>query len=57
MDIKSMENTAKCALACVAQFVGALSYKLKGCGFNSWSEHIPRLQVPSLVRACARGNL
>ena len=32
-------------LASVTQLVGALSYKLKGHRFNSWSKHIPRLQV------------
>ena len=33
------------ALDGVAQLVEALSCTPKGCGFNSWSEHTPRLWV------------
>ena len=32
-------------LPCVAQLVGASSCKLKGCGFDSRSGHVPSLQV------------
>lgn len=41
----------KNALASVAQLVGALSCILKGCGFDSWLGHRPRLWVLFLVRA------
>ena len=37
-------------------WVGALSYTLKVCRFDSRSGHIPRLQVQSLVGACMGGN-
>ena len=33
----------------MAQSVEALSHTLKGCGFDSWAGHIPRLQVRFLV--------
>ena len=36
--------------------VGASSHKPKGCKFNSWSGHMPRLWVLSLVRVHLRGN-
>ena len=35
----------------VVQLVGPLFCTPKGCGFDSQSGHIPRLQVQSLVRA------
>ena len=35
----------KAALAAVAQLVGVSSCKLKGCGFDPRSGHIPRLWV------------
>ena len=38
----------QCALAHVAQLIGASSHKQKGHGFNSQSEHMPRLWVQSL---------
>ena len=44
------------ALADVAQLVGALFCKLKGCGFDSWSGHMPRLWVQFPVGAHTRGN-
>ena len=44
------------ALASVAQLVGTLSHKPKGCGFNSWSGHMPELWVQPRVQAHARGN-
>ena len=40
----------------VTQLVKASSCTPKGCGFYSWSGHIPRLWVPSLVRAHMGGN-
>ena len=40
------------ALAGVAQSVGALSHRRKGCGFNPWSVHKPRFWVQSLGRVC-----
>ena len=40
----------------VVKLVGALSCTPKGCGFDSWSGHIPRLQVWSPVRVCTGGN-
>ena len=43
-------------LASMAHLVGALSYKLKGCGFNSQSGHMPGLRARSLVGAHARGD-
>ena len=43
-------------LASMAHLVGALSYKLKGCGFNSQSGHMPRLWVQSLVGVLMGGN-
>ena len=46
---KSTTLKAGLALAGVAQLVGVLSYKPKGCRFNSQSGHIPRWLVPSLV--------
>ena len=33
------------APASVAQLVGMLTCKLKGCGFDSWSGHMPKLRV------------
>ena len=44
------------ALAGVAQLVRASSHKPKGHGLDSWSGHIPRLGVQSLVRVHMRGN-
>ena len=38
----------------MAQLVGALSSK--GCGFDSWSGHIPRLQVGSPVKYIQEGG-
>ena len=43
-------------LAGVAHLVGTLSPKLKDCGFDSWSGHMPRLQVLPPVRVHTRGN-
>ena len=40
----------------MAQLVGVLSHKLGGCGFDSRSGHIPRLQVWSPVKARIRGT-
>ena len=40
----------------VAQLVGASSCKPRGHGFDSWSGHMPRLWVQSLVGACKRDN-
>ena len=40
----------------VAQIVAVSSGTSKVCGFDSWSGHIPRLQVRSLVRVCMRSN-
>ena len=45
-----------CALANVAQLVGASSNKPKGHRFDSRSGHIPRLRVQSLVWECTREN-
>ena len=36
--------------------VRASAHTPKGCGFDSCSEHIPRLRVRSLVGACMGGN-
>ena len=44
------------ALAGVAQLVGTFSHKSKGCRFDSWSGHMPRLQVWSPVGVSTRGN-
>ena len=33
----------------VVQLVRSLSYIPKGCRFDSWSEHIPRLRVLSIL--------
>ena len=44
------------ALTSVTQLVGISFRKLRGHRFNSWSGQMPRLQVRSLVRACARSN-
>ena len=44
------------ALADVALSVGALACKVKGHRFDSWSEHMPRLQVGCTVRKRTRGN-
>ena len=41
----------------MAQLVGVLSYTTKVCRFDSWSGHIPRLQVRSLVGLLMRGNI
>ena len=46
----------KLALACVAQLVGTLSSKLRGCGFNSQSGHMLSLWVRSLVGEPTGGN-
>ena len=43
-------------LTSVAQLVGASSCKPKGCGFNSWPQHMPRLQVQSLTGEHTGGN-
>ena len=40
----------------LAQLVGASSHTPKGCGFNFWSAHVPRLQVQFLVRTHPGGN-
>ena len=40
----------------VAWLVGASSCTPKVCGIDSWSGHIPRVQVWSPVGACTRGN-
>ena len=45
------------ALACVAHFVGTLSHKPKGCGFNSQSGHIPKLQIRSWSSAYVRQSI
>ena len=39
------------ALTGVAQLVGVSSCKSKGLGFNSWSGHMPKLQIWSLAEA------
>ena len=44
------------ALAGVAQLVGAAFRALKGHRFDSWSGHVPRLGVWSLVRVHTGGN-
>ena len=49
-------KTIHLALAGVAHLVGASSHKLKRHRFSSWSGHIPRLQVRSLVGALTRGS-
>ena len=41
----------------LVQLVGAASSSPKGCGFHSWSGHIPRLWVPFLVRMGRRCSL
>ena len=38
------------------RLVGASSRRLKGCWFNSWPGHMPRLQVWSLVEIHTKGN-
>ena len=53
---KRIIKTSLLALASVAQLVGALSCEPKGCSFNSWLGHIPRLQVQSLVRVHVGGS-
>ena len=50
------KNEVTFALVTVALLVGALSYQLKGCGFNSRSGHMPKLQVWFPVGECARSN-
>ena len=40
----------------VAEFVRALFCVPKGCRLDSWSEHIPRLHVPSMVWALMGRN-
>ena len=42
------------ALDSVAQLVGAMPCRPVGCGFDSRSGHMPRLQVQSPVRVCMR---
>ena len=44
------------ALASVAQLAGMLSCTVKGCGFDSWSKHMPRLQLGPRAGARTRGN-
>ena len=44
------------ALAGAAQSVGASSHKPKGCGFDSWSGHMPGLQVPSPIQGSYESN-
>ena len=44
------------SLGQVAQFIGVLDCALKGCGFNSWSRHIPKLPVQLLVRVRTGGS-
>ena len=48
--ISRWQNLQNC-LAGVAQLVGAAAGALKGRGFDSWSGHVPGLQVQSLVGA------
>ena len=38
----------------MAQLVGMLSHRLQGCGLDSWSGHIPRLWVQSLVESAEK---
>ena len=40
----------------MAQLLGVLSCAPKGCEFNSWSGHTPRLRVWSLAKAGKRDN-
>ena len=40
----------------VGQSVGALPPMPEGCGFDSWSGHMPRLWVQSSIGACTAGN-
>ena len=47
-------NVESMALAGVAQLVRVSSHKPKGHRFDSWSGHLPRLQVQSLVWARTR---
>ena len=43
-------KTAAIVLVRGAQVIGASFHAPKGCRFDSWSGHIPRLQVQSPVR-------
>ena len=40
----------------LAQLVGASTHKPEGQGFDSWSEHMPRLWVWFSAGACVRGS-
>ena len=46
----------KTALAGVAQWAGASAHKQKGRRFDSWTGHMPRLQVWFPVGVHTRGN-
>ena len=50
-----VKKCSKVALISVAQL--ASFHKVKGLQFNSWSRHMPGLQVQSPVGACARDHL
>ena len=49
-------KTAAIVLVRGAQVIGASFHAPKGCRFDSWSGHIPRLQAHPLARACTGGN-
>ena len=50
---RGLKKIGQCPVQCSS--VGwVLSFKPKGHSFDSWSEHMPGLWVPSLVRAHAR---
>ena len=55
---KKLFSVQECvfALASVANLVGVLSHELKGRGFDSQLEHVPKLWFRSLVGVGTRGS-
>lgn len=50
------QNLDQVALAGVAPSAEVSSYKLKGCGFDFQSGHVPELRIRPPVREHLRGN-
>ena len=55
-DLKIGKKKTVLSPDCCGSMGWASSRKTKGCRFNSWSGHTPRLWAQSPVRACVRGN-
>ena len=53
---RTLKNDHNLVLAYVDLLVGALTHNPKGCGFDSRSGHMPRVQARSQVRVCAGDN-